>query len=151
DDQASAQALLAAAAKLGASLGLQHVELRHTAPCSNWPARDNKVSMIRPLPDSADALDAELGSKIRAQIKRAQREGLSVRFDGEALLDDFYQVFAHNMRDLGTPVYAKGFFRAVLSAWPRSHLVVVYRARKPVACAFLVGHREMLEIPWAST
>lgn len=152
DTQAAVEALLEASAALGNRLGLKHVELRHAAPLSTWPERDNKVSMIRSLPDSAEALDAEVGSKIRAQIKRAEREGLSVRLGGSELLNDFYRVFAENMRDLGTPVYAKSFFRAVLTAQPdHSHLAVVYLNRRPVACAFLMGYREMLEIPWAST
>lgn len=152
DSDAVAQALLAHAAQQGEALGVAHVELRHTAQVCDWPARDNKVSMIRRLPDTPEALDQELGSKIRAQIKRAEREGLTVQRGGAALLDDFYRVFAENMRDLGTPVYSKGFFRAVLAAWPaRSHIVVVYLKGRPVACAFLMGHGDLLEIPWAST
>jgi FemAB-related protein (PEP-CTERM system-associated) len=108
--------------------------------------------MIRRLPASEEALDAELGSKLRAQIRRAGRESQEVRIGGAELLDDFYDVFARNMRDLGTPVYGKGFFRAVLAAWPqRSHVVVVRLGNRPAAAAILLGFRDMLEIPWAST
>jgi len=34
------------------------------------------------------------------------------------LLDDFYQLFARNMRDLGTPVYARRFFDAIVKTFP---------------------------------
>ncbi len=68
------------------------------------------------------------------------------------MLNDFYAVFAHNMRDLGTPVYAKQFFRLILEAWPeQTHIVVLQLGNKPVAAALLLGDRDMMEIPWAST
>ncbi len=152
DDQAVEQALLQAAAQQAESLGLAHVEYRELCPREGWPARTDKVSMLRRLPDSVAALDAEVGSKLRAQVRRAEREGPhSRRGRDDALLADFYRVFARNMRDLGTPVYARGFFREVLDAWPESELLVVYLGRRPVGAAFLLGHAEVLEIPWAST
>ena len=36
------------------------------------------------------------------------------------LLDGFYAVYARNMRDLGTPVYSKRFFRNILEVFPDS-------------------------------
>jgi len=38
------------------------------------------------------------------------------------LLDGFYEVFARNMRDLGTPVYAKNFFHNILEAFPEGDI-----------------------------
>ena len=144
--------LLQAATDIVRAHSLQHAELRETRPRATWPVREAKVSMIRRLPASEQALDAELGSKLRAQIRRAGRESPDVRIGGAELLDDFYDVFARNMRDLGTPVYGKNFFRAVVAACPQSsHVVVVRLSNRPVAAAILLGFRDMLEIPWAST
>jgi FemAB-related protein (PEP-CTERM system-associated) len=68
------------------------------------------------------------------------------------LLPDFYRVFARNMRDLGTPVYASGFFRAILAGLgDAAELVVVYVGAEPAAAGFLVHHRDRTEIPWASS
>lgn len=152
DSAAVEQRLLQAAGALAGQGGLSHVEVRETRARAGWPAREDKVAMIRALPASDAALDAELGSKLRAQVRRATREDPRWRVGGVELLDDFYRVFARNMRDLGTPVYARGFFAAVLAAWPqRAHVVVVDLRGEPVACALLLGYRDMLEIPWAST
>ncbi len=108
--------------------------------------------MIRRLPTTEDDLDDELGAKVRAQIKRARQENITTRIGHVDLLDDFYHVFAINMRDLGTPVYGKEFFSRILQAFPeQAHVVVVYLHEKPVATAFLLGHGGMMEIPWAST
>jgi len=134
----------------------EHVELRCVTA---WPETQNdcseklsKVSMIRALPDSAETLWADLGTKVRAQIKKAQRYSLRIKFGKSELLDDFYHVFSVNMRDLGTPVYSKQFFARLIESElkEKMHIGIVYCDAKPVACCFLMGHQKMMEIPWAS-
>lgn len=152
DSDDIAQQLLSHAATSAKNVGMQHLEVRCTKPTGDWPARTDKVSMILRLPDSEDALEAHVGSKIRAQIKRAQQQAPEVRIGSLDLLDDFYAVFAQNMRDLGTPVYEKQFFRLILEAWPdQAHIIALRLGSKPVAAALLLGDRDMMEIPWAST
>jgi len=132
---------------------VQHVEFRDTKPRNNLTTvRTDKVAMLLTLPESEEILWKDLGPKRRAQIKRPLREGVEVRHGGSELLNDFYRVFANNMRDLGTPVYSKHFFSAILRYFPSyTHIIVVYHRGNPVGCAFLLGFRGRLEIPWAST
>src|SRR5690606_33316299 len=112
-------ALLARAAELARARGVGHIEASATRVLGDERTRrTDKVSMIRTIPDSEEALDAELGAKVRAQIKRRQQEIPVVAIGHLDLLDDFYRVFSINMRDLGTPVYAKDFFRNILKAAP---------------------------------
>ncbi len=152
DSDDAVRALLDAAAHYARTAGLKHLEIRSTRALNDWPCRTDKVSMIRRLPAAADTLDQELGAKVRAQIKRGQQENPQIVIGGVELLDDFYRVFAINMRDLGTPVYGKQFFRNILITLAGSaHLVVVKLRGKAVAAAFLLGHRDLMEIPWAST
>ena len=85
------------------------------------------------------------------KINRSKLDMPSIKFGKEELIIDFYKVFSTNMRDLGTPVYSKEFFYRVIDAWyDKTHIVVVYINKRPVACALLLGFKEMLEIPWAS-
>ena len=42
-----------------------------------------------------------LDRKVRNQVRKAEKEGLQVESGGAELLDAFYSVLAHNMRDLG--------------------------------------------------
>lgn len=108
--------------------------------------------MVLELPDSPDALKQALPAKVRSQIKRPQREGASAVSGREELLEDFYTVFATNMRDLGTPVYARTFFAAVLREFPaESRIFVVRHGADPVAAGLVLGHGRTLEIPWASS
>jgi serine/alanine adding enzyme len=112
----------------------------------------DKVNMVLRLPESADALGKAIGSKRRSQIKRPIREGVSHEIGGIELLADFYQVFSEHMRDLGTPVYSKDFFQAILTTFPAfCTLVVVYWQGKPVSSGFLIRYQDRMEIPWAST
>lgn len=152
DDETITEALMDAAGFRAADLGLDHIEFRDAEPhTGRWPVRDTKVIMRRPLPDASETLWSELGSKLRAQVRRPMREDVTAEYGGEELLDDFYAVFSRNMRDLGTPVYGRDFFRAVLALCEQTSLVIVRHRGLPVAAAFLLGFRARLEIPWASS
>ncbi len=54
--------------------------------------------------------------KARNQVRKAEKSGLTVTRGGAELLPEFYTVFARNMRDLGTPVYARRLFDEVAGA-----------------------------------
>lgn len=131
---------------------LSHIEIR-SIQAELYPVYTaKKASMILQLPDTDEILEQELGSKLRAQYKKAEEYSPELKIGKIELLDDFYQVFARNMRDLGTPVYPKSFFQSILNE-PAIHstLIIVRRNNKPVSAAFLIGNSNTLEIPWAST
>lgn len=134
------------------NIGSDHIEYRDSISRDGMPVRSEKVNMILSLPDTHEALWHSFTSKLRSQIRRAQREETQVIIGGAECLDDFYTVFAHNMRDLGTPVYGKSFFRKILQQFDEhGRIVIVSMGNRPVAAAFLLGYKKNLEIPWAST
>jgi FemAB-related protein (PEP-CTERM system-associated) len=153
DSQAAERVLTEAVAAHGRTLGVSHVELRHRAGRSlEWPARDDKVAMTLELPAEESALLKSFGSKLRAQIKRPQKAGATCRSGGLELLDDFFAVFARNMRDLGTPVYPRRFFARILELFPKQARIIVVDLRgEPVAAGLALQHRATIEIPWASS
>lgn len=134
------------------NLGCSYLELRDVhARAGDWLVRTDKVSMILDLPATDEALAKQLGSKLRSQIKRADRESVAVRKGGAELLEAFYAVFAQNMRDLGTPVYPRKFFRSILARFPENtQLLVVDHRGRPAAAGFLVFDAQRAEIPWAA-
>jgi len=146
------QQLMQAAAEHAADLGVSHIEYRDDTPRDGYPVRTEKVNMILPLPDNHEALWQTFTPKLRAQIKRPQRERTEILQGGAEYLKDFYTVFTRNMRDLGTPVYSKSFFLNILHTFPDAcHIMVLRLDNRPVAASFLISHRDTLEIPWAST
>lgn len=133
--------------------GINHIEFRDCKMRSNQlPVRTDKVSMIMDLPCDIDSLGKTIGSKRRSQIKRPIREGAEKLIGGHELIDEFYEVFSTNMRDLGTPVYGKKFFIEILDTFPEIARIVLIRIKgKAAASGFLMGYHDKLEIPWAST
>jgi FemAB-related protein (PEP-CTERM system-associated) len=153
EDEEVADALVEKAAALAKLAGLSHVELRHqTRQCPALPAREHKVGMYLALErDPKQAWD-RLDKKVRNQVRKAEKSGLTARWGGGELLDRFYAVFARNMRDLGTPVYSPRFFREVLATFPDSARVcLVDHGETTVAGAIALRHRDVLEVPWASS
>ena len=154
DDDAVVAALLQGVERLAGERRATRILLRHARqmPAISWAQSLDKVSMVLPLPDTIAELQKSLGSKLRSQIRRAERENPQVRIGGAELLADFYPVFCSVMRDLGTPVYPLRFFAAVCAALEsRVSVVVIYLAGKPVAGAILVQWRDGMEVPWAAT
>jgi len=144
--------ILSYATSLSAKLGVDHCELREYVTRDDLRQKTNKVSMRLKLPATADELSKDLGSKLRSQIRRSDRELPSVLRGGEELVDRFYSVFSQNMRDLGTPVYDKAMFVDILRRFPeQANIVVIEVDGKAAAAAFLVQHKGSMEVPWAST
>lgn len=115
-------------------------------------AAGDKVRMLLALPEDSDALMQSFKAKLRSQIRKPIKDGLSVRVGGVDLLDDFYGVFATNMRDLGSPVHSKRFIQQILLGFPeRANLFVVYGRGVPMACSLTLGFGGMLSNPWASS
>lgn len=145
-------ALMTAAGALAERLGVSHIEFRDPQARVGWPARTDKVAMLLDLAPTPDEQWTALGSKLRAQIRRSEKEGAITRFGGTELVPDFYRVFARNMRDLGTPVYARSLFRRIAEQLPGvARVAVVYLQGRPVAAGFTLRHRDRMEIPWASS
>lgn len=112
---------------------------------------DRRVAVVLSLPGDAEALWQGLRSKVRSQVRRPMKEGMEVRFGGD-LLDDFYAVFARNMRDLGTPALPLAFFRALVDRFPRfARIGVVYHEGDPAAAGFGFLWRGEIEMTWASS
>lgn len=152
------QMLLQKAVELQQSLNAKHVELRQIQCSNNNPllkqdkCRTDKITMLLELPEEPEMLWKAIGSKRRAQIKRPIREGAHFKIGKLELLHDFYSVFARNMRDLGTPVYDKRFFRNILEQFPEeTSIAMAYVKDQPAGAGFLIDHQGIREIPWAST
>lgn len=145
-----ADALLDRAAQVAADRKCGHVELRHIdRRFASLPCKQHKVTMhLRLQAGMWDRLDR----KVRNQVRKAQKSELTAGHGGAELLDAFYSVFARNMRDLGTPVYARSFFAEVLSAFPeRTRIHVVRLGEKPVAAGITYRSTSTVEVPWASS
>ena len=148
--------LLQAASNYGSKLGVDFIEYRDDIPRKDLPepsaVQTHKVNMVLPLPESQQDLWQGFTSKLRAQIRRAQREQAQVFIGGKEYLNDFYAVYSRNMRDLGSPVQSKRFIKNILLSFPdNSWLIIIKLQQRAVAAGFLLGSGDTMEIPLAST
>ena len=145
--------LLEESIKIAKTEGASFIELRETSSSEGrLPEKVAKVSMRLSLPGTPDDLWGGFPSKLKSQIKRPLKEGIITRIGREEELDSFYQVFSMNMKCLGTPVYPKRFFKKILDIFPDSTWICsAYKGKNPIAAGFLVGFKNILEIPWASS
>jgi FemAB-related protein (PEP-CTERM system-associated) len=155
DDEPTAQRLVDEAVAMADALCVRHLELRHEQPLAH-PAltaqNRSKVHMRLALPDFPGPMWEGLPAKVRNQVRKGEKCGLLVAWGGAELLPEFYDVFSRNMRDLGTPVYGRRFFRAVLEQFPvDAELCVVRSGTTAVAAAMLLHGRGVTEVPSASS
>jgi len=154
---AAARELAGHAVELARDLGVDTLQLRSRAAAAPWTEGGSelsddreKVTVLLPLPDDAETLWTDLKGKVRSQVRRPRKDGMEARL-GPDQLDAFYRVFAHNMRDLGTPVLPRSFFARLAEAFGDDVIfAAVYGEGVPVAgsCGFAFGSE--YEMTWAS-
>jgi len=145
--------LLDALAEEAKKHGASRIELRCTVEMNlPFPAMKEKVNLFLPLPSDADRLWRQLNAKIRNQVRKAERSGLSVEFGGLEKLNDFYEIFAVNMRDLGSPVHSKQFFSAIFDSFgDKARIALVRKDRIPIGGLVALAFKNTITVPWASS
>ena len=129
-------------------LGLRQL---HPGPVPYPPASD-RVTMLLTL-TTKDAVWKALPSERRNRIRKGEKNGLTAAWCGAEALDEFYRVFAVNMRDLGSPVHSRAFFRLMLDELPGTARVLVVRDRggRAVGAAVCLFFRDTIMVPWVSS
>ena len=146
-------ALLDAALDTARSRHARSLGLRQFHPIAlTAPVTDDRVTMLLPL-STADAAWKALPSERRNRVRKGEKSGLSAVWGGAELLAGFYDVFAANMRDLGSPVHSRGFFGAMLEGLGDGARVLQVRDRdgRPVGAAVCLFFRDTIAVPWVSS
>ncbi len=148
-------ALVDRAVELADELDVKYLELRQEALLKHSSLSyysTTKVNMRLALPATVEAMWDQLTAKVRNKVRKGDRQEFTVQWGGVDLLAEFYNVFSHNMRDLGTPVFSTRLFEAILTEFPkRAELCVVRAADRPVSVAILVHGDGSTEVPSASS
>ena len=136
-DAEAEQALLEFIKRQAQELQVDYLELRNpeggTLPGFVPNTRYSSFSL--PLSKDPDAVLKALPKDIRYMIRKAEKADLHVR-RGPELLDEFYKLFAINMRRLGTPVFPRELFANLLAEFGKQiDVLLVYSGSQPVASA----------------
>lgn len=158
DDQDVAHALVDRAVELADTLDVDFLELRQMTPLDHPALTEGatrKAQMVVPIARGAEAVWNGLKSEVRTQIRKARRNGLELSWSDAGrseTLDTFYDVVAHNMRDLGTPVFPQRLFADLIVATSgASEIGVVRLDGKAVAACLAIHGDGLTEIPTAAS
>jgi serine/alanine adding enzyme len=131
--------------------GVKLLELRSARELPiDLPVSHRKITVVLPLDGGAEAVFGRFKAKLRSQVRRPAKEGVTFTF-GADQVDPFHEVFARHMRDLGTPAQPRGFFRAIArelgdDAW----FACAWLDGKPIAAGAGFRWPGEFEITWAS-
>ena len=119
DDASAAAALGDAAVALASDLGIGQIELRGGMAPTGWAVdSETRCTFARPLAADSDAELAAIPRKHRAEVRKALANPFDVTTgSGEADRRAHYAVYAESVRNLGTPVFPRALFDAVLDCF----------------------------------
>lgn len=133
------------------------LELRcsHAGGLDDAALAGRKVRMLLGLPDSAAALMQSYPPKLRSQVRKAEKNGLTSEMaGGDEAVAAFYDVYSRNMRRLGSPPHSRAWFEAIYrhySAAGDMFIVIVRHEGKAVGAGWVLLCGDKAVIPWAST
>jgi FemAB-related protein (PEP-CTERM system-associated) len=153
-DGTDPDALFAAAEELAQRLSSPTIELRGgTLPQerTGWQIRtESHCGFVAPLAGDDEAQLLSIPRKQRAEVRKGLEQALEVTTGtGPADRAAHYAVYAESVRNLGTPVFPRSLFDAVLDQFGEdADILTVSHDGKPVASVLSLYHRGAVMPYW---
>ena len=145
-DEESRSILLHAACAMARQEKVQYLELREQRATA-YPGFHTKtlyVTFQQELPRTPEELLRGFPRDTRYMIRKAEKNGLRAVTDS-LQLDLFYDIYAHSVRQLGTPVFGKDFFKRIQAELRDGcEVTVVWHGTKAVAGALSFRFRDAI-------
>ena len=145
----SAAMLCRAAEELAPRKSCTAVELRGGDAPADWDGRtDSHCGFVADLAEDDETQLLAIPRKQRAEVRKGLKADLEVTVGrDEADRAAHYAVYAESVRNLGTPVFPRSLFDAVLDALDADILTVRHKG-KPVASVFSLYHGDAVLPYW---
>jgi FemAB-related protein (PEP-CTERM system-associated) len=115
-DEAARRALEAEACRLAERLGVDHLELRNLEPRNpDWPTKPLYVTFRKEIDPDPEVNLKAIPRKQRAVVRKAIESELASEIDDD--VDRLWRIYSESVRNLGTPVFPRRYFRALLEAF----------------------------------
>jgi len=111
---------------------------------------ENKVACFLKLEDDSESQFSRFSSKLRSQIRKAKKNGLTV---STSVLEDFFPVYVNNMHRLGSPHLPKFFFNEIITKYRNGEIEVfaVKKNEMVIGASIVVSFNNFIEVCWAGT
>lgn len=142
----AADALAAHAFDTQRRLGVPCLEFRRReAPDADWQTRPPLYFTFRKpfaiTGDDEKDLARNIPRKQRAEVRKAIARGLDAVTDGD--VDRLHRIYAESVRNLGSPVFPRRYFRLLAEAFPDAHdVTTVLHDGRPVSAVLNFHFRE---------
>jgi len=132
-DEPARLALIDEAGRIGRAIGASYVELRDTQGAEGWQTKADLYAGFEREMDADEAKNLlQIPRKQRAVVRKATEGPFRVTTDKD--VDTFFALFARTVRDHGTPVFPKRYFRAILDTFPNNaDVLTVWQDDKPLS------------------
>lgn len=133
DDERAFAALRDRACALAKELGVDHLELRNRRRAHpDWPVKELYVTFRKAIDPDAEANMLAIPRKQRAMVRKGIQNGLQSGMD--AGVDRCYEIYSESLRNLGTPVFSRRYFRILQQVFGDSCEVLTVESKgEPVA------------------
>ncbi len=147
----------ATAALANAALGLAQensigtIELRGEPVPEQWHrVEDKHAGFVAPLADDDEAQLLAIPRKARAEVRKGLKNNLDVRIGRSAEdLAAHYAVYSESVRNLGTPVFPKSLFTAMIDAFPETaDILTVFADGEPISSVLSFYHNGAVMPYW---
>nr|WP_324827273.1 FemAB family XrtA/PEP-CTERM system-associated protein [Qipengyuania sp. Z2] len=141
---ADAEALCRAAQELALRLSATSIELRGGTAPHDWRRIEGKhANFTADLAPDDDAQLLAIPRKARAEVRKGLANDLSITIgSSEADRANHYAAYSESVRNLGTPVFARRLFDAVLDLFGgEADILTVRHEGRPVASVLSLYHR----------
>jgi FemAB-related protein (PEP-CTERM system-associated) len=133
DDDAARDALVESACALAKKLGVDYLELRNLQRLRpDWPSKDLYVTFRRPISADDDENLKAIPRKQRAVVRAGIEGGLKSEVGTQT--DTVWRVYSESVRNLGTPVFSRRYFRILAEEFgEHCDVLTVRHGEQPVA------------------
>lgn len=151
ESEDTSKALCRAAEELAQRHAVSSVELRGGAAPEGWQTVTGKhAAFSRPLAQDRDAELLAFPRKARAEVRKALTSPLEIVVGRDSdQLAAFYACYAESVHNLGTPVFPRKLFAAVLDHFgDQADILTVHHEGRPVTSVLSLYHDDTVMPYW---
>jgi FemAB-related protein (PEP-CTERM system-associated) len=153
DDDTVYSALCQAACRMASDEQIQFLELRERerVHSSDLQVKNLYVTFDLELPRTAEEMLQRIPRDVRNKIRKGMKSDLT-SVVGREHLDAFYEIYAHTVRRLGTPVFSRRYFQTLCDELGEAaEVLLILHGSRPVAAALCVHHRDTVTSYYAGS
>ena len=111
---------------------------------------NEKISCFLELEQDAEVQFSKFSSKLRSQIRKAKKNGLTVTTSN---IDEFFPIYVSNMHRLGSPHLPRYFFKEIIKNYNSGcvEVFVVKNNTIAIGSSIVLTFEDFSEVTWAAT